>query len=205
MSLVSAPWVHLGFASLHVLLGHFGQAAVFRARFRRSPMALYRRGETPHRATSRAVALASLLWAAALIATATSPAFRACAWGAALATPRAALGWAVAGAGMALMLVAQAAMGEHFRIGQHPDDAPDTLRTTGLLAWSRNPIYLGSWSCLVGMSLWHPNVSLLLSCALVGVGMHGLVLAEERFLAARFGDTFQRWKERVPRYIGVRR
>jgi hypothetical protein len=127
VSLESAPWTYVRFASLHVLLGHFGQALCFRVRFGRSPLALYRAGETPHRRTSRAVALASMAWAVSLVTTAGSPAFRHSAWGAPVARVPVGVGWCVAVAGLALMLAAQLSMGEHFRIGQHPDDAPATL------------------------------------------------------------------------------
>ena len=77
MTLSEAPVLHLAFASLHLLVGHFGAAAVHWIRFRRSPLVLYRRGASPHQRITRAVSVASLAWAAALIASATSSAFRA--------------------------------------------------------------------------------------------------------------------------------
>lgn len=202
MSLVDSPALHLGFASLHVVLGHVGQGLLYRARFGRSPMALYRKGASAHATLSRVVGIASLAWAAALIATATSDTFRSSAPGRPLFDPPSPLGWSVAVAGLTLMLVAQYAMGEHLRIGQHSEDAPPTLRTTGLLAWSRNPIYVGSWGCLAGMSLWHPSAALLATCAVVGAGIHGLVRAEEAFLERRFGDAYRAYRARVPRYVG---
>lgn len=202
MSLAECPALHLAFASLHVVLGHVGQAMLYRLRFGRSPMALYRPGPSAHATISRVVGLASIAWAGALIATATSGAFRGSAVGGPLFDAPSWLGWGVAALGLALMLIAQYTMGAHLRIGQHADDAPRTLRTTGLLAWSRNPIYVGSWGCLVGMSLWHPSVALLSTCAAVGAGIHGLVRAEETFLERRFGAAYHAYRERVPRYLG---
>lgn len=202
MSLVDAPALHLGFASLHVVLGHVGQGALYRVRFGRSPMSLYRAGRSTHASVSRAVGVASTLWAGTLIATATWDAFRSTWAGRALVSMPAWLGWSIAIVGLALMLVAQTTMGRHFRIGQHADDAPESLRTAGLLAWSRNPIYVGSWGCLLGMSLWHPSPALVATCALTGAGIHGLVRAEEAFLEARFGDAYRAYRARVPRYVG---
>ena len=68
MTLEGAPGLHLAFASLHLLVGHFGSAAVHWIRFRRSPLVLYRRGASPHQRITRLVSLASLAWAAALSA-----------------------------------------------------------------------------------------------------------------------------------------
>src|SRR6185503_7611626 len=81
VTLTDAPALHLAFASLHVLVGHFGAAAVDWLRFRRSPLVLYRSGPSPHQQRTRAVALVSLGWAAVLVASATSSAFRASALG----------------------------------------------------------------------------------------------------------------------------
>lgn len=202
-SLTEAPALHLVFASLHVLLGHFGSAAVFRLRFGRHPLVLYVADKsTPHASATRSVAVASSVWAAALVASALWPPFRESALGRPMAELPPLLGWVVAAFGLALMLVGQAAMGDAFRVGQHEGDAPTALRTSGLHAWSRNPIYVGSFGALFGMTLWSPSPLLVLSLAATGYGIHRLVLAEEPFLAARFGGAFERYRSRTPRYLG---
>lgn len=206
MTLEDAPGLHLAFASLHVIVGHFGAAAVHWIRFRRSPLVLYRRGASPHQRLTRAVSAASLGWAAALIASATSSALRTSRSGRALFVVPPAASWGIAALGLALMAASQASMGAAFRVGQDEGDAPEELRRDGLHALTRNPIYVGSWTYLVGMTLWHPSALLASLCVLVGLGIHGLVLAEESFLRGRFGATYAAYCARTPRYVfGARR
>lgn len=206
MSLEDALGLHLGFASLHLVVGHFGSAAVHWIRFRRSPLVLYRRGASPHQRTTRVVSLASLGWAAALIASATSSGLRASLPGQVLFVVPPLISWSIASFGLGLMAASQASMGSAFRVGQDERDAPAELQQSGLHALTRNPIYVGSWAFLFGMTLWHPSLLLLALCALVGVGMHGLVLAEEAFLRERFGATYSAYCARTPRYLsGARR
>ncbi len=203
VSLTGAPSVYLAFASLHVLLGHFGSAVVFRLRFGRHPLVLYRADKsTPHAAATRGVAIASSVWAAGLVASAYWPQFRESALGRPVFDVSPLLGWTIAVLGLLLMLVGQAAMGEAFRVGQHEADAPAELRTDGLHGWSRNPIYVGSFGALFGMTLWCPSALLVLSLSATGYGIHRLVLAEEPFLAARFGQAFEAYRKRTPRYLG---
>ena len=206
MSLEDAPGLHLAFASLHLVVGHFGSAAVHWLRFRRSPLVLYRRHASPHQRITRVVSLASLGWAAALIASATSSGLRASLLGRALAIVPPFVSWSIAALGLALMAASQASMGSAFRVGQDERDAPAELQTSGLHAITRNPIYVGSWTFLFGMTLWHPSALLLAQCALVGLGIHGLVLAEEAFLRERFGATYAAYCALTPRYlVGARR
>lgn len=206
MTLEDAPGLHLAFASLHLLVGHFGSAAVHWIRFRRSPLVLYRRHASPHQRLTRVVSLASLGWAATLIASATSEGFRGWLLGRSMFVVSPLISWAIAALGLALMAASQASMGAAFRVGQDEGDAPPELQRSGLHALSRNPIYVGSWTFLLGMTLWHPSALLLALCAVVGLGIHGLVLAEEAFLRERFGATYAAYCARTPRYIfGARR
>lgn len=203
MTLPEAPALHLAFASLHVLVGHFLSAAIHRIRFGANPLVLHGAPDSPHRRVSRALGLFSLLWAAALIATAFSASFRESFLGRPIANLPPLLGWSIAVLGLALMAIAQASMGAAFRVGQDPRRPPEALCESGLHRLSRNPIYVGSWSCLAGMTLWWPGPMLLLSCLAIGAGIHLLVLDEERFLRARFGDRFEAYRRRVPRYLGL--
>lgn len=205
MSLADAPVEHLAFASLHVLVGHFGAAAVHWRRFGKNPLVLYRRRASPHQRITRLVSILSFGWAVTLVASALSGAFRATWPGRALFEAPAAVAWGVAVAGLALMAASQFSMGAAFRVGQDEGSAPPELERAGLHALSRNPIYLGSWSYLFGMTLWHPSALLLGLCAFVGLGIHGLVLAEERFLRARFGAAYDDYCRRTPRYLLGRR
>lgn len=201
MSLTEAPALYLAFASLHVLVGHLGSALVYRLRFHASPLVLYRAASSPHQRVTRIVSLASLAWAAVLVASATSSGFRALPFARALFTCPPEVSWSLAVAGLVVMTAAQISMGVAFRVGQDDHEAPPELRRGGLHALCRNPIYLGSWTFLLGMTLWHPSAILLALSAAVGLGIHGLVLAEERFLRARFGAAFEAYCRATPRYL----
>jgi protein-S-isoprenylcysteine O-methyltransferase Ste14 len=195
VTIAEAPLVHLGFASLHLLVGHLGAALVHRLRFGRSPLVLYREGTARHGRITRVVAALSVAWGAGLAASAAGVAPPAL-----LAVPPA-VSWGLATAGLLLMAAAQASMGPAFRVGQHAGDPPAALATRGLHRVSRNPIYLGSWLALAGMTLWHPSAPLVALLLATGAGMHLLVLDEERFLRARFGPAFDDYCRRTPRYL----
>ncbi|KGM14724.1 hypothetical protein N867_16715, partial [Actinotalea fermentans ATCC 43279 = JCM 9966 = DSM 3133] len=84
-----------------------------------------------------------------------------------------------------------------------PDDAP--LLTTGPYAVSRNPIYGG---LLLGTSGWavlrrRPE-PLLAWGALLAV-LTRKAVREERRLAARYGPTFEAYRARTPRFLGLPR
>ncbi len=201
MTLTDGPLVHLGFASLHVVAGHLGAAALHWLRFRRNPLVLYRGRASRHQRLTRVVSTLAMAWTAALVASALWPAFRTLAPTAALGAVPPMISWGLAAAGLVLMTAAQASMGISFRVGQDAADAPPELRTGGLHAFCRNPIYVGSWLALAGMTLWWPSPLLLVLCAGLGGGMHALVVEEERFLAEHFGAAFEAYRRRTPRYL----
>lgn len=209
MSLADAPALYLSFASLHVLAGHLGASTIYWLRYRKSPLVLYRREpgvtRSAHGRATRFVSVASVGWAASLIATTFSPALRASLPGRTMVDVPPAVGWSIALVGLVIMVTSQAAMGDVFRIGQDEREPPRGLRRSGLHALSRNPIYVGSWTYLLGMTLWHPSVLLVVCLGLVGAGIHGLVRAEERFLRGTFGDAFETYARRTPRYLGIPR
>jgi protein-S-isoprenylcysteine O-methyltransferase Ste14 len=76
-----------------------------------------------------------------------------------------------------------------------------TLVTHGIYRWLRNPMYVGLAFIVAGFGIamgadW--VLVLLVPAALV---MHyGVVLREERYLEAKFGDAYRAYRRRVPRY-----
>lgn len=195
--------VHVVVASLHAVLGHAGASLIYRARYGRSPLVVYRAGPSPHRTRSRINGVLAIAWGVAFVLSTYSSAWVASATGRALFAVPSIVAWVIAIAGLVLMLGSQMAMGASFRIGQDSNDGPASLRREGIHGRCRNPIYVGSWLALAGMTLWHPSVTLVALCVALGVAMHGLVLAEEAFLRERFGAAFEEYCRRVPRY-GVR-
>ncbi len=89
--------------------------------------------------------------------------------------------------------------------GQPTDPGRPTSRlvTTGVFGFSRNPLYLGGITVLVGGALAFdlPWVWALLVPAVIGCHVI-LVAPEERYLAARFGDEYLAYAARVRRWIG---
>ena len=75
------------------------------------------------------------------------------------------------------------------------------LVTTGIFRWLRNPMYVGLALVVAGIGValasdW--TLVMLVPGALI---LHfGVVKREERYLAAKFGDAYRRYKEAVPRY-----
>lgn len=198
--IIEQPALYLGFASLHLVAGQFLSALVHRARFGESPLVLYRAQGGRHQRITRAIAVASMVWAAGLVAFALSAPFRASFLGTPLLGVPPLAGWVGGGLALAGMLACQAAMGRSFRVGQDDTERP-ALRDAGPFRVSRNPIYVCSFLCLSAITTWAPCALVLAACAAIGALMHALVLAEERHLAAALGSTYQAYRRRVRRYL----
>jgi protein-S-isoprenylcysteine O-methyltransferase Ste14 len=87
----------------------------------------------------------------------------------------------------------------------NPSQPVKVLVTDGVFGWTRNPVYLGLWIALAGISLvlafdWllmlTPPAWVLVNCA--------VVRSEERYLEQRFGKAYRDYKKRVPRYLFIR-
>jgi protein-S-isoprenylcysteine O-methyltransferase Ste14 len=77
---------------------------------------------------------------------------------------------------------------------------PPPLVTAGVFSWTRNPIYTAFDLVIVGAFLIHGRVIFLLLGTVLVLLIHGVVLREERFLDAQFGDAFHDYCQRVRRY-----
>src|SRR5262245_7499824 len=91
-------------------------------------------------------------------------------------------------AGLLLLLWSLVSFGQSFRVGIDVDH-PDTLITTGVFAFSRNPIYVAFAAILLGQFLIFSNWVLLLY---LGAGIwlfHRQVLREEEFLKRHYGEA----------------
>lgn len=109
-------------------------------------------------------------------------------------------GVALSVAGLILLAWSLVSFGQSFRVGIDTE-RPDTLITTGIFAFSRNPIYVGFALILLGQflisSTWLPLAYLLAGYWL----FHRQVLREEEFLSKCYGDSFQNYRQRVRRYL----
>jgi protein-S-isoprenylcysteine O-methyltransferase Ste14 len=114
--------------------------------------------------------------------------------------PRIAAGGLTCLIGLAMMIAAR----REFRRGGTnavPSKPALALLTTGIFAWTRNPMYVGGGFLLIGVALvfaldWVPLLYLP-SLLLLHVG---IIRREERYLERKFGDEYRAYKARVPRY-----
>jgi protein-S-isoprenylcysteine O-methyltransferase Ste14 len=76
------------------------------------------------------------------------------------------------------------------------------LVTTGIHAWTRNPIYVGFFLVYLGIAVAARSpwiLVLLIPCALII--RYGVVAREEAYLERRFGTPYRDYKSRVRRWI----
>ena len=103
-------------------------------------------------------------------------------------------------AGLVLLFLSLVSLGESFRVGIDQEH-PDKLITTGLFAFSRNPIYVAFGLVLLGQFLVFPNwIPLVYMVAAIGV-IHRQVLREEEFLREHYGQEYSDYCGRVRRYL----
>lgn len=96
---------------------------------------------------------------------------------------------------------------EFIQASQPTDPGRPTTRliTTGIFAWSRNPLYLGGVVTYISLgmllnSLW----SLILLIPAVIAAHFILIIPEERYLQIQFGEEYQRYARAVRRWFGRR-
>lgn len=84
-----------------------------------------------------------------------------------------------------------------------PGHPTNQVVTTGVFSISRNPLYLGGVCILVGIALVInlPWVLVLLVPALVTCH-YVLIVPEEKYLTAKFGEEYRRYATLVHRWIG---
>lgn len=76
------------------------------------------------------------------------------------------------------------------------------LITTGVFAFSRNPIYLGMVLAMLGVALNAGSLGALLVVPLFAAALQrGFISREERGLAEAFGDDFEAYRQRVRRWL----
>ncbi len=75
------------------------------------------------------------------------------------------------------------------------------LVTKGIFAWLRNPMYVGTILMLAGMAiLLASDWMLVMTFVFVLVIHFGVVLREENYLNAKFGEAYRQYRANVPRY-----
>jgi protein-S-isoprenylcysteine O-methyltransferase Ste14 len=110
------------------------------------------------------------------------------------------IGVVLCGAGLFLLLLSLVSFGRSFRVGID-QESPDRLVTTGIFAFSRNPIYVAFGFVLMGQFLVFPNWMLLVYL-IAGLWLfHRQVLREEKSLGSHYGQPYVQYCARVRRYL----
>lgn len=102
--------------------------------------------------------------------------------------------------GLALFFWSLVSFRNSFRIGIDLNQ-PGKLITTGVFAYSRNPIYVALTIILIGQFLIFPSWILLLYIAAGGLVFHRQVLREEKFLMQQYGKEYIEYCKQVRRYL----
>lgn len=83
-----------------------------------------------------------------------------------------------------------------------PLDAPRHLVTTGPFAWVRNPIMAAELAVIWGEAIFAASLGVLAYAALVSLVAHVVVVRiEEPELRERFGDQYDAYARRTPRWL----
>jgi protein-S-isoprenylcysteine O-methyltransferase Ste14 len=112
------------------------------------------------------------------------------------------VGWVVAVAGGALAASCIALFVSRGRGTPAPFDPPRVFVATGPYRYVRNPMYIGAILALLGGGLIVGSPSILLLALGFWLIAHLFVLLyEEPALTARFGETYERYRSRVNRWL----
>jgi protein-S-isoprenylcysteine O-methyltransferase Ste14 len=87
--------------------------------------------------------------------------------------------------------------------GESPDPFKPTARllTGGALRVSRNPIYAGGTTALLGLAILLDTATGLGVVVVLALLADNLARTEERYLEAKFGDEYREYRTRVRRWI----
>lgn len=109
----------------------------------------------------------------------------------------------LAGIGAGIGLVAWTVLA-YSRVGEilSPVVGPEHLVTSGPLAWTRNPMYLGVLMTVTGVVVAAASPVGAVYTGLMGLVYHALVvLVEEPKLESAFGDIYRDYCDQVPRWL----
>lgn len=109
-------------------------------------------------------------------------------------------GVALVSVGLIVFALALFNFGDSWRMGIDRK-APGVLVTKGIFGITRNPIYVFLNLWFLGVFLINGTVFFLVSVVLASLVAHWQTLREERFLVQRYGEAYERYRDRTPRYL----
>jgi protein-S-isoprenylcysteine O-methyltransferase Ste14 len=108
----------------------------------------------------------------------------------------------VAALGLAILLWTATDFIRRGRGTPAPYDPPRALVTSGLYRLTRNPMYVGVLTMIIGQALWFASSGVLIYAALVAVAFHArVVIYEEPLLRRTFGTAYADYCAYVPRWL----
>ena len=112
-----------------------------------------------------------------------------------------AAGWLLVAAGLALDITAIRAL-MRAKTTVRPDGTAEHLVTSGPFSFTRNPIYLGNTTLMIGIGLIAGSIWFLVLGLLAAFATQVITIVhEERYLKARFGKKYHDYAGRVRRWI----
>ena len=123
-----------------------------------------------------------------------------------ISEPWSRLGWCV----MAIAPIAPIAALIQFRradttVNPHKPETTTTLVTSGVYAWTRNPMYLGLAMLLLGWAIKLGTLSPLVAALLfIPLIQRIQIRPEEHALRIQFGSDYERYCHRVNRWLGTK-
>jgi protein-S-isoprenylcysteine O-methyltransferase Ste14 len=103
-------------------------------------------------------------------------------------------------AGLVILVLSLVSFGKSFRVGIDVEQ-PDQLVTSGIFAFSRNPMYVAFGLVLLGQFLVFPHWIRLVYFVAAVLLFQRQVLREEGFMRQHYGHEFADYCKRVPRYF----
>ena len=101
--------------------------------------------------------------------------------------------------GLITFIISLMYLGSSTRLGLPTDNTE--LKTNGIYRLSRNPMYLGFNLLTISSIIYTLNIVIIILGIYSIIIYHLIILGEEKYLSARFGDAFKMYKETVRRYI----
>lgn len=102
--------------------------------------------------------------------------------------------------GLVVFILAFFDFGDSWRVGVDYE-RPGALVTQGIFAVTRNPIYVFIDSWFIGTFLINGTSIFLVLAVLAIAAQHWQILREEEFLKKRYGEAYERYRTRTPRYL----
>lgn len=189
--------------SLHYFVGNVLTSLLYRIRFGKNPNVPAQKinQKSRHMVLTKAGALLFLLWLASFCLGVFKNPLQDFVLFRPLFTVDPLWGFLISSACLLGMCLAQYLMGESFRIGQDEEEKEGKMSQSPLLKYSRNPIYVFSYSFFIGATLWCPSILTIFFFLALGLSIHLLVLEEEKFLKERLGPSYLTYLNSVPRYF----